>query len=308
MIRTTTLVNNSRTFLCILVLVVMGMMTTVSLAQERETNSPVTTRTEPINFAYNVEHDHGIGSGKGELRITDVGIEYQGGNEDEARHNSTWRKEDIKRIEIKKRTLRIVVYEASSIPIIPRKAPFTDGKSVRIDSEHEYDFKLLDKEVTPEIARTLIARFERPIATTVIPDISEDSDRLIFEIPVFHRHRAGGEAGILRVYEYHVAFQADTEDHSRFWRYSDIRDIGRLGRYKFEIATFEGQFATDGKSYIFDLKRPMTAIEYDLFWKRLYEREPGLNPLLKQDVLTELPKEQNKLPVLSPQREKVPKQ
>ncbi len=52
-------------------------------------------------------------------------------------------------------------------------------------------------------------------------------------------------------------FDTEIEKQSHYWRYSDIRDIARLGKYKFELATYEVQLATDGKSYIFDLKRPM---------------------------------------------------
>ena len=51
-----------------------------------------------------------------------------------------------------------------------------------------------------------------------------------------------------------------------------IRDIGNLGRYKFEIATWEGQFGVDGKSYVFDLKRPLTEVEYESLWKKVYEQ------------------------------------
>ena len=50
------------------------------------------------------------------------------------------------------------------------------------------------------------------------------------------------------------------------------RDIGQLGRYQFELATWEGQFGVDGKSYIFDLKRPLTEAEYESLWKKVYEQ------------------------------------
>jgi hypothetical protein len=275
---------------------ILSAVATSTFAQE----PTATTAVEKAEIIYKVEHDHAVGSGKGELRITDEGVEYRGESEDEACHNHVWRDEDIKRFEIKQKKLRVIIYEAASIPVIPRKAPFTDGKSVRVGNEREYTFRLRDSEITADVVRELLARFNRPIATTIIPNKPEESGSLIFEIPAFHRHRAGGESGVLRVYEHHVVFEANAEDHSRHWRYDDIRDIGRLGRYKFEIATYEGQFGSDGKSYIFDLKRPMTEAEFDSLWKRLYERDSGLQPrkVPRQDSLTTQP----------PVRERVPKQ
>jgi len=170
--------------------------------------------------------------------------------------------------------LRVVVYEAERIPLIPRNTPkVREGKSLRLGNERDYEFRLVEGEVTPDVVRELLARFKRPIATSVIPDADEESGGLLFEIPVFYRQLQGGASGILRVYEDHIVFAAEAEGKSRHWRYPDIRDIGNLGRYQFEIATYEGQLGTDGKSYIFDLKRLMTGAEYDALWARIYERE-----------------------------------
>lgn len=221
-------------------------------------------------ITYNVEHDHVIGSGKGELKISAEAIEYLGISKNEALHSRTWKDSDIKRIEIKKKELRIVVYEESRLPIIPRKAPFTDGKQVKVDTEHDYLFRLQDGEITEEIATALLERFKRPIASSIIPEKIREAEELLFEIPVFHRRIRGGTSGILRVYKQFIVFDTEIENQSRYWRYSDIRDIARLGQYKFELATYEGQLATDGKSYIFDLKRPMTDKEYDNLWSKIY--------------------------------------
>lgn len=225
---------------------------------------------QPIT--YKVIHDHAIGQGQGELRIMESGIEFKGEGKDEDRHSRTWRDEDIKRLVISRDNLRVTVYEASYIPIIPRKAPFTDGKSIRNGSEHDYLFRLRGGEITPEVVSGLLARFNRPVETSVIPSDEVEAGKLLFELPVFHRHRAGGRSGVLRVYEQYVVFRAEATGASRFWRYTDIRDIGPLGRYKFELATWEGQFGGDGKSYVFDLKRPLTEAEYESLWKKVYEQ------------------------------------
>jgi hypothetical protein len=219
---------------------------------------------------YSVRHDHAIGSGKGELVIRSGGFEFRGEG-DEAEHSRSWRDEDIKRIEIRSAAIEIFAYEAARVPVVPRQLPWVEKtKSLRIGAERAYEFHLVEGAVSPEVVRALLARFKRPIATTVVPNAPEDAGALLFEIPVFHRHVSGGESGVLRVYERHVVFDAERQDHSRQWRYSDIRDVGRLGRYAFELATWEDKRWTDGKSYVFDLKRPMAEAEYDTLWKRLY--------------------------------------
>lgn len=262
----------------------LAIIFTIAPAQNSPAASSAGNSKQPAPLTWKVEHDHAIGEGKGELRITESGIEFDGEGKDENRHSRHWRDDDIKRLELKRNELRVVVYEAVRIPIVPRKAPFTDGKTIRSGTEHDYVFKLREGEITPEVLSMLLARFNRPVATSVIPPIPNDEEagKLLFEIPVFHRHRAGGRSGVLRVYEQHVVFAAEDTGDSRFWRYSDIRDIGNLGRYGFEIATYEGQFGVDGKSYVFDLKRPMTEAEYEALWTKVYAqgRPTGLRPAL----------------------------
>src|SRR6185295_2772517 len=69
---------------------------------------------------YQVDHDHAVGSGRGELRITTTGFEYRGASKDEARHSRIWRDDEIKRIDIGPERITLTVYEAGAIPILPR--------------------------------------------------------------------------------------------------------------------------------------------------------------------------------------------
>lgn len=261
--------------LVLVVVWVMSLWSAISLAQSSAQNKPAARESaDPVLYTFKVAHDHRIGNGIGELRITESGIAYRGDSAEEERHSQVWRDADIKRLEITKVELRITAYEAARIPLIPRKVPFSrGGKSVRTGSERTHGFRLTEGEFTPDVVRTLLARFKRPVTTSVLPEGDAESGKLLFEIPVFHRRRGGGDSGILRVYEDRVIFAAETGDRSRYWRYPDIRDIGRIDRYQFEIATYEDK-------YIFDFKRPMTDNEYDLFWKQVYEKEqsPRLRP------------------------------
>lgn len=261
-----------------LLAVMLSAVALLATAQNQEAGKGA----QLVKPAYKVVHDHAIGKGRGELLVTDMGIEFKGEGEEEHRHSRTWRDEDIKRLSISRGELHVTVYEAARIPIIPRKAPFTDGKAISSGAEHDYLFRLREGEITPVIVSELLRRFNRPIETSVLPNNDARSGKLLFEIPVFHRHRAGGRSGTLRAYEQYVVFNTDTAGDSRFWRYADIRDIGSFSRYQFEIATYEGQFGVDGKSYIFDLKRPMTEAEYESLWAKVYERgrQTGLRPTL----------------------------
>lgn len=257
-----------------LVVACMTAIATTSPAQDHATGTTSAQAAETALYTYKVTHDHRIGKGDGDLRITEKGVEYRGSSADEARHNRLWRDDDIKRLELSKTGLRVIAYEAERIPLIPRNTPkVREGKSLRLGSERDYEFSLVEGEIMPEVVSALLARFKRSIATRVIPKADEESRRLIFEIPTFYRQLQGGASGILRIYEDHVAFEAEAEGKSRYWRYTDIRDIGSLNSYKFEIATYEGQLGTDGKSYIFDLKRPMKSTEYDQLWTKIYERD-----------------------------------
>lgn len=261
-------------------LLLAAMTTAAVIVAAAQNTESAAKGAKPAVWTYQVAHDHTIGEGKGELLITESGLEFKGKSKDEDRHSRTWRDEEIKRLSISRDEFRVTTYEASHIPIIPRKAPFTDGKAIRSGTEHDYLFRLREGEITPEVVSALLARFNRPIETSVIPNDGAESGKLLFEIPVFHRHRAGGKSGTLRAYEQYLVFNADTAGDSRFWRYADIRDIGQLGRYRFEVATWEGEFGVDGKCYVFDLKRPLTEAEYEILWTTVYAqgRQPGLRP------------------------------
>lgn len=242
-----------------------GLTLTPLFGQIRENDG-----TAPAVFTRSVEHLHGIGAGKGELRVTPAGIEFLPANEREVRDRRVWTDEDIKRLEITRTRIRVVAYEAGNVPILPGRI-FGRTRSIPRGSERAFTFHLLEGEMTPEIVALLLKRFSRPVVTSVFPPAAENETSL-FEVPVFHRHRTGGVSGMLRAFPKYLIFQSDGDgDDSRYWRYSDLRDIARLGPRQLEIATDESQAGTDGRSYVLDLKRPLTETEYDRLWLRFHE-------------------------------------
>jgi hypothetical protein len=272
-----TRVRGAGAFTASALVLLAGWLAPIRASAQDDASSPKAGEVMSI-ATYKVRHDHAIGSGAGELVMRADGFEFRGEG-DEAEHSRTWRDEDIKRIEIRAGEIEIFAYEAARLPVLPKQLPWVDKtKAIHAGTERQYEFHLVEGEVAPDVVRALLVRFKRPLATTVVPNAPEDSGALLFEIPVFHRHVSGGESGVLRIYESHVVFDAEMADHSRHWRYSDIRDVGRLGRWKFEIATWEDKTWTDGKSYVFDLKRPMTEAEYETVWRKLYSPDAGTRP------------------------------
>jgi hypothetical protein len=222
---------------------------------------------------YQVRHDHGVGSGRGELRITPDGFEFRGDGE-EKRHSRTWRDIEIKRIQLSEDSVEIFAFEAGRIPIMPKQVPFVDDtKSIWVGAERRFKFDLEKGRVDWVVVSALEARFKRPLGVALAPVDDADLGGLLFEVPVFHRHLSGGERGMLRAYERRLVFASEQKGHTRVWRYSDLRDLGRLGRYVLEISTYERKAGTGGKSYVYDLGRPLTEAEYDVLWNRLYGRK-----------------------------------
>jgi len=178
-----------------------------------------------------------------------------------------WRSEDMKRIEIVSPTaINIVTYE-------------DQGRF--FGAERTFEFKLLGDDITQEVSHFLPSWVKRPLVTSVIPDIGQPP---MFEIPVKHRHTLGGCEGLLRIYPEAVVYESREPEHSRYWRYSDIQQIGRLSRYWFEITTFEDKIGGPDRVFNFELKHQMDDMTYDYLWARVnqmklypYDREQPSN-------------------------------
>ena len=247
---------------CLVIASILAVVDPSASAQASVEEQPMAT--------YRVRHDHAVGSGAGELRITHAGIEFVGA-EDEAKDSHVWRDSDIRRLVVERDKIEVYAYEARRIPVVPSHVPFVgSSKAIRAGSERKYEFELASGEVSPDVARALLARFDRPVATNLVEAVADDRGDLLFEIGAFHRHLSGGDAGVLRVYERSVVFEARDGEASHVWRFRDIRDVSRLGRFGLELATYEPKRWMDGKSYVFDLERPMKPAEYDALWQRMY--------------------------------------
>lgn len=201
-------------------------------------------------FKFQVEHDHLYKSCKGELIINREGMEYRTENKEHARK---WGFTDIKMIKLESpKEIEVISYESS------RKT---------LGQDKTFEFKVLEGEVTKEVSDFLLARVERPLATSFVAT----EERPQYEFPVRHRHRFGGCQGTLKIYADRVIYESDKQENSRYWRWTDIQSISRLGPYQFGVTTYEPKFGGPTKTYNFDLKEQMDEAAYDYLWARVHK-------------------------------------
>ncbi len=201
-------------------------------------------------FRFKVEHDHLVKSCEGELIINQKGVEYQTDNKDHARN---WSYTAIKMIKLQSpKEIEIISYERS------RETLGTD---------REFEFKVIEGELSKEVSDFLLARVDRPLSTTFVA--TEEKPR--YELPARHRHRFGACQGTLKVYADRVIYESDRPENSRSWRWSDIRSISRTGPYKFGVTSYEPEFGGTSKIFNFDLKEQLGESVYDYLWARVYK-------------------------------------
>lgn len=202
------------------------------------------------SYEFAVEHDHTFGACQGKLIITPERIEYRTEYKD---HSRAWRYTELRQIKV-------------ASPKKMELASYEDRKW-RMGLDRNYEFKLLEGEITSEISALLVERATRPVVTEVAP---AKEDAPAFEVPVKHLHRFGGCIGLLKIYPDRVAYESrDMPSDSRYWRYGDIRNFSQSERFLFEIATFEDKFGGP-KAYNFQLREDLPATAYDYVWARVY--------------------------------------
>ncbi|HEU4388929.1 MAG TPA: hypothetical protein VFV34_14105 [Blastocatellia bacterium] len=200
------------------------------------------------DYSFAVEHQHFWDSCKGDLVVTNEGIEYRTKD-----HPRKWAYPDIKLIRVENpKTIEITTYEASNL---------------KLGSDQVLKFKLTSGELPDELSRFLLSRVRRPIVTNSVA-MSGDAR---YTIPARHRHRFGGCQGTIRIFDDRVVYESQDPDGSRQWRYSDIQSISRGGPYRLAIATYEPQFGGPSKTFNFDLKERMDEAVYDYLWAAVYK-------------------------------------
>jgi hypothetical protein len=201
-------------------------------------------------FTFSVEHNHLVGSCKGDLIIGADAVEYRTSHK---KHARKWTYADIKMINLDSPTkLEVLSYES---------------RLMKMGGDRTFQFKVVKGEVPKEASDFLLSRVSRPLATSFVK--SEEKGQ--FEILARHRHRLGDCEGTIKILANRVVYESARPENSRLWRWSDIQGISRTGPYQFSITSYEPKLGGPTKTYNFDLKERMSDAAYDYLWTRIYK-------------------------------------
>jgi hypothetical protein len=195
-----------------------------------------------------VEHDHLMGSCRGELIVGADGIGFRS-----KEHPREWSYRDIKVLTLEHpRVIKIVSYESTWL---------------RLAGDRQYEFRVLEGDLTAvlnEVARSRVGRI-------LVTNLVAAPDEPLHTIPARHRHRFGGCQGTIRLFSDRMTYEAADAEDSRLWRFSDIRSVSRSGPYSLSIVTFEPQLGGPTRTFSFDLKDRLDDGAYDFLWSRINE-------------------------------------
>jgi hypothetical protein len=220
-------------------LLLLGLSSTLILAED--------TR-------FQVKHDHGLRSCRGELVFRDDGVEYLTSHKEDAR---IWNYINIQQLGLKSdKKISVVTYE-------DRKLQFGKDKI--------FNFELAEGSIPPAFVSGLQTRLTKPLVSAVIPESSPAR----YQLPVKHQHALGGCQGSLEVGEHEVVYRTSHSSDSRIWRYKNLSSIGSTGPFQLRLSTMErtqGEHSAE-KNFIFDLKRRLDPEIYDFLWGKINRLE-----------------------------------
>jgi hypothetical protein len=199
---------------------------------------------------FQVKHDHGLRSCRGELVFRDDAVEYLTSHKKDAR---TWNYVDIQQLGLMSdREISVVTYEDSKLQL---------GK------DKIFNFELTEGSIPPALAAALQARLTKPLVSAVIPELPAAK----YQLPVKHQHALGGCQGNLEIGEHEVVYKTSHSSDSRIWRYEQLTSIGSTGPFQLRLSGMErtnGEYGAE-KNFIFDLKRRLDPEIYDFLWRKI---------------------------------------
>jgi hypothetical protein len=191
----------------------------------------------------------------GTLTITDSGIafteKYEGA---QPRHPHAWRWDfqDIQQLKIAPKSLTVLTYK---------------NNKWKLGAEREYQFDLVADKTFEDAYQLLKGRLDQRLVAAIPDRLSN----ILWEIPVKHLLRFGGDEGVLQVGADAIVYRSADKADSRTWRYEDIENISSSGPFDLTITTFEHAKTHYGnlKGFNFELKRRLEEDRYNELWLRL---------------------------------------
>jgi len=191
----------------------------------------------------------------GTLTITEAGIAFEEryeGKKPKHPHAWRWDYQDIQQLKIAPKSLAVLTYK---------------DNGWKLGADREYQFDLIGDKTFEDAYRLLKGRLDQRFVAA-IPDRVQN---VLWEIPVKHLLRFGGDEGVIQVGQDEIVYTSAKPGESRTWRYQDIDSIGSSGPFQLTITTFERAKLAYGnrKEFNFSLKQRLEEDRYNNLWLRL---------------------------------------
>lgn len=198
---------------------------------------------------FKVKHDHFWRSCTGVLVFGDHTVEYF---DDHKKHSRSWKYQDIQQLAIAPGRISILTYHA-------RKREF--------GADQAFHFTLLAGKLSEPFRQAVGGKLARPMVSGIVPETTA----VRFNIPARHKMFLKSSQGILEFGEEYLVYRSGEGNDSRIWRYEELLSIGSTGPFQLRLGALQktgGEYGEE-KNYVFDLKRRMTAEEYDFIWEKV---------------------------------------
>jgi hypothetical protein len=202
---------------------------------------------------------------RGTLTVADAGVSfeeiYKDGKPPKHPHSWQWRYDDIQQLTVSPKALKVLTYK--------------DNKW-KLGADREYEFDLTSDRTFEDAYSFLRTRLDQRLVAA----IPRAPVSVLWEIPVKHLTRFGGDEGVLQIGETEIVYKSVNNNDSRTWRYEDIENVSSAGLFQLSITTFERAKSQYGslRDFNFQLKQKLSAARYNDLWLRL-NRTKGLTIL-----------------------------
>ncbi len=192
----------------------------------------------------------------GTLTVSESGISFEetGKGGKKPKHPQVWRwsYQDIQQLKIAPKSLTVLTYKDN---------PW------KLGADREYEFDLVSGKSFTDAYELLKNRLDQRFVAEIPDTVSQP----LWEIPVKHLLRFGGDEGVLQIGSDAIVYKAEKNDESRTWRYEDIDNISSSGPFQLTITTFERAKSHYGdlKGFNFELKQRLDEPRYNDLWLRL---------------------------------------
>ncbi len=201
----------------------------------------------------------------GTLTVSDSGISFEetGRGAKKPKHPKLWHwaYPDIEQLKISPKLLTVLTYK---------------DNAWKFGADRQYDFDLVSEGTFTDAYDLLKNRLDQRL----VAEIPDKAATPLWEIPVKHLLRFGGDQGVLQVAADAIVYKSQKDGESRTWRYEDIENISSSGPFQLTVTTFERAKTHygDRKGFNFQLKERLDEKKYNALWRRL-NQEKGLDLL-----------------------------